>query len=294
MKHIFIVNRISGKGSAYGLIDTIIDIANQRKLEYEIRITEYVSHASKIAKEYQGRNDVIIYSVGGDGTLLEVINGLDFNIPLGIIPAGSGNDFYRMIGGVPSDYRKIINDAIDGEIRMIDLGKSNRGYFLNGTSFGIDADINAEASHMIRKTFIAKGPAYVLSIIKNAIFLHRRKIIIDADGNKMKGTYYIVAVMNGQYYGNGVKASPSSQIDDGYLNLILFKNAPRYKAYPAMFRYLAGKAENDPIIERIKCQHLTIDSEEELSCQSDGENYTAFHLEIDVVPKALKLKYPQK
>lgn len=292
MKHIFIVNKISGKGSAFNLQDTIRRICESKNLDYKIELTQYEGHASEIAKSYSGQDDITIYSVGGDGTLLEILNGIDNHQPLGIIPAGSGNDFYRMFAGVPEDYELIISDVIDSDFIEVDAGKSDKGLFLNGTSFGIDADINLEASHLIRKTFITKGPAYVLSIVKNAILLKRRMINVKVDGVNKDGKYFIVAIMNGQYYGNGVKASPASLVSDGYLDLILFKDGPRYKVYPQMIKYLAGTAEKETHIERIRCKHIEIDSDEELSCQSDGENFTAFHLEIDVLPKYLKLKMP--
>ena len=124
MKHIFIVNKISGKKRGLKTVSIIEDIMQKHHYDYEIHITQYPTHAKKIAANYKKEDDVTIYAVGGDGTILEVVNGIEEGIPLGIIPCGSGNDFYRMIG--PKDNLKLlIEKTINGIVKKIDFGKIN-------------------------------------------------------------------------------------------------------------------------------------------------------------------------
>lgn len=290
MKHLFIINKISGKGAALKAIPYIEEICQKEKLDYEIKVTQYPDHGKDIIKEYNSYKDITIYAVGGDGTFLEAINNINPDIPLGLIPCGSGNDFYRYFGGVNKDLKANIINTIHAKERLIDIGQSDVMKFANTTSLGIDAKINYDASKMIRKSFITKGPAYVLSIIYNAIFLKSLNVKMIVDGKNRDGEYYIICNMNGSYYGNGACAAPLAKVDDGYFDLVLFKKAKRLKVYKTLVKYLKGKATIKDGVEVVRCKEVIIDSNDEMTCQSDGENYLTKHLDLHMLPKYLKLK----
>lgn len=290
MKHVFIVNKISGKGQAFKLISTITDIAQQENLDYQIELTQHHGHAKEIASRYHS-SDICLYSVGGDGTLLEVLNGLDQKIPLAVIPAGSGNDFYRMIGE-DHDYRKIIRDSLTSPCKKIDIGMSGNLRFLNTTSFGIDADINAKASALIRNSYLHKGSAYLYSIFTNVLFPHAKHMRIIADGVCYEDNYYLIACMNGRYYGNGILVSPESDPKDGFFELCLLREIPRLKIYPFLMKYMHGNHIGYEGFQIIKAKHIVIDADKEISCQSDGENYSVTHIELKIKEHWLTLKVP--
>ena len=290
MKHLFIINKISGKGAALKAIPYIEEICQKEKLDYEIKVTQYPDHGKDIIKEYNSYKDITIYAVGGDGTFLEAINNINPDIPLGLIPCGSGNDFYRYFGGVNKDLKANIINTIHAKERLIDIGQSDVMKFANTTSLGIDAKINYDASKMIRKSFITKGPAYVLSIIYNAIFLKSLNVKMIVDEKNRDGEYYIICNMNGSYYGNGACAAPLAKVDDGYFDLVLFKKANRLKVYKTLVKYLKGKATIKDGVEVVRCKEVIIDSNDEMTCQSDGENYLTKHLDLHMLPKYLKLK----
>lgn len=291
MKHIFIVNRISGKGQAYELIALISKIAQEKNIDYHIEVTQYAGHAQKLAEIYSKQKDIYLYSVGGDGTLSEVLNGISEGTPLAVIPAGSGNDFYRMIGQ-KLDYSKIISDTIDAPIRKVDIVMANKRRFINTTSIGLDADINAKASHLIRNTPVKKGAAYLFSILTNVIFLHPKKIRLYIDGEYRENNYLLVACMNGRYYGNGILASPNSNLQDGVFELCLYTGEKRRKAYPFLSKFLKGQHLGYKDFEIIKAKHVIIESDEEISCQSDGENYLSKRVELQILESWLLLKSP--
>ncbi len=290
MKHLFIINKISGKGAALKAIPYIEEICQKEKLDYEIKVTQYPDHGKDIIKEYNSYKDITIYAVGGDGTFLEAVNNINPDIPLGLIPCGSGNDFYRYFGGVNKDLKTNIINTIHAKERLIDIGQSDVMKFANTTSLGIDAKINYDASKMIRKSFVTKGPAYVLSIIYNAIFLKSLNVKMIVDGKNRDGEYYIICNMNGSYYGNGACAAPLAKVDDGYFDLVLFKKANRLKVYKTLVKYLKGKATIKDGVEVVRCKEVIIDSNDEMTCQSDGENYLTKHLDLHMLPKYLKLK----
>lgn len=292
MKHIFIVNSISGKGKGLKIAKIIDEVCKELHLDYEMRYTQYAGHTTEIAQEYSAKDDVTLYAVGGDGTLLDVVNGMDPKIALGAIPGGSGEDFLRYFNLDTSNMKQYIIDTIKAEPISIDIGQTDKMKYLNTTSFGIDATINENASEMIRKTIITKGPAYIISIIKNAIALNATKTKLIVDGKQMNGDYLVVCCMNGKYYGNGVCSAPKANIMDGYFDLVLLEKIKGAKIYKILVNYLTGNGEKSPEIKILHAKHVIVDTDEIINIQSDGENYKSNHLEIKMLESYLKLKIP--
>ncbi len=293
MKHIFIVNKISGKGQNMKLIGTLEDIVLALGLDHEIRLTQYPKHAKAIASEYAGYDDVCLYSMGGDGTLFEVLNGMDLRQTLAIIPTGSGNDFYRQFLNKESyDIKDVIAKTIIAETKNIDYAFFNNERFINTLSIGIDAKVNEDASKMIRKTFIAKGPAYIGAIMKNVVVPKSTRANITIDDVKYTGDFYILAIMNGQYYGNGKHSAPQANIADGFLDVTIANRCPATVLYPRLIKYLGGKHLNDPYFKILKAKKIKIESKEEFIYQADGETYHGNNIDIMIEHQSLHLKTP--
>ena len=97
MTHVFIVNPFAGGGKSLKILNKIKEVCNKENIDYIVRFTKAPNDATKIAREYENLGG-IIYSVGGDGTMNEVLNGIVGSKNLfGILPAGSGNDFHRVL-----------------------------------------------------------------------------------------------------------------------------------------------------------------------------------------------------
>ncbi|NMA66073.1 MAG: diacylglycerol kinase family lipid kinase, partial [Clostridiaceae bacterium] len=140
MHHIFIVNPAAGKGRSLQMIEVIKNRFKNFNQTYEIKVTEAPGHAKELAYDSAKNNDLVrIYSVGGDGTLNEVVNGIaGSNAELGIIPCGSGNDAIRSIYKI-KDPVKLIDMLPVCPSASVDLGKLNDRYFINIASIGFDA-----------------------------------------------------------------------------------------------------------------------------------------------------------
>ena len=148
----FILNPVAGNGFSVQTMEKIETALREKKREYRVFRTERPMHASEIAEEL-GRNDEVraVASVGGDGTAFETANGLqETGKPMGIIPAGTGNDFIKSIG-IPKDPMKALERFLYGDIVPIDMGKLNTGNFLNVCGTGFDVTVLDYAESLKKK-----------------------------------------------------------------------------------------------------------------------------------------------
>ena len=122
MEYKIIANPVAGKGKAIALIDRLRSILKERKAEFDFELTKAPGHAVDIARSAAERGWKVIVSLGGDGTISEVISGLvGTESALGVISCGKGNDIARSLG-VPTDIGQAVNTLLTGEKRRIDIG----------------------------------------------------------------------------------------------------------------------------------------------------------------------------
>lgn len=287
MKHVFIVNPTSGKGNYKVLVDWVEN--NLEKDAYDLVYTNYVGHAKDIAESYGP--DVILYAVGGDGTAHEVLNGMDQNATLSIIPTGTGNDFYKMIGNKKDLVSIIEKTVLHGVTRKIDVGKVNGNLFLNSTSIGVDADVNLRANKM-RMKYIPRQFVYLISALREVFSIKTYNIEIKENGTVKKNPIALLSVMNGMFYGNGFKSAPEAKIDDGLLDLCLVSPVTTRRAFVLLPKYNQGKHLKLKEVTYRKIDKLEIMSEQPLVVACDGEIFETNHLQIEVVKDYLNLRIP--
>lgn len=293
MKHIFIINPKAGKGKATDLIPFIYEFFRDKDEEFIIRVTEYPGHATEIAKEYSILGDNRIYSVGGDGTVNEVVNGMaGTNASLGVIPAGSGNDFIRSIAN-PSDIQDFTIRTINGEDKYIDLAKANDKYFINISSIGFDADVAFNADKFKKVPGITGSMAYVISIIYTVIKKRISKIKIHIDDREMELKLLLAAIANGRFYGGGMLAAPDAKIDDGLFDICLITEASRFQILGLFPKYIKGEHGQLKEVQFLRGKKVTIESNEELRLNIDGEIFSSCTIAFEMIEKGIKVIFPK-
>lgn len=291
MNLLFILNPTAGHGndSALKSIDLIEDFCTSKKIKYKIKKTQYRGHATEIAREAvdSGIKYDAVISVGGDGTLLEVANGIvGSDLPLGVLPAGTGNDFARAIGVPPS-----INDALvfltKKKNRLIDIGKINNFFFLNVASVGFDAEI---AKDILRfKRFIPGKFSYLIAALIKFFTFKYKDISLIIDGKRIDAKVLLVAIANGTHYGGGMMVNPNGLLGDGYLDVIVVNSLPRYKIPFLMLKFIKGDYLDLPYVHTYKCKDIFIESQESLVINSDGEILTGTPAKFSVNPLTLNV-----
>ncbi|HEY5585625.1 MAG TPA: diacylglycerol kinase family protein [Ruminiclostridium sp.] len=294
MKHIFIINPTAGKGKSLELIPFIEECFKDKVEELAIRVTEYPGHATEIAKEYSVSGKCRIYSIGGDGTVNEVVNGIaGTEATLGVIPTGSGNDFIRSFQS-EFDIKDMIVNTINGEERSIDLARVNDKYFINISSIGFDANVGFNADKFKKVPGVSGSMAYLISIIYTVFKKKICNVNIDIDDKKMKVKVLLVAIANGRYYGGGFIPTPDAKLDDGLLDICLVSEMSRFQIINLFPKYKKGLHTHLKQVSLFKCKRINIESEEDLCLNIDGEIVTAQNINFEILENAIKVIFPIK
>ncbi len=292
MKHVFIINPAAGKGKALELIPVIRDYFKGKPDKYVIKITEYPGHATKIAREYAVNEKSRIYSIGGDGTINEIVNGIaGTKASLGVIPAGSGNDFIRSIHGGYQG-KEIVADTIRGQERSIDLARANGKYFINISSIGFDADVVYNAQKFKRLPYIPGSMAYLFSLIYTIFKNKISEVKVTIDNEEISLKILLAAVANGRFYGGGMLPAPDAALDDGLLDICLVREVNRLKILTLFPKYMKGEHGEIEYVSFKRAKKIKIESKDTIALNIDGEILTGKEIEFEILKGAINVIYP--
>ena len=276
MKYIFIVNPESAKGNAMKIIGNIEKVCKQEHIEYEVCYTLAQGDATRLAQSYKDEEN-IIYAVGGDGTLSEVLNGvIGTKNKIGIIPAGSGNDFYRTV-------KELGKTEIES-----DVGVVNGKYFLNIACVGIDAEVANNVPLMKKKNVKVKN-LYTASILYTFTHFKFKQIHFKSQEKDEKGNFTILSICNGRYYGGGYNISPKASLEDNYFDVYYINKLRLPSIINLLLKLKKGKLEQDKRTNHFKTNNITVTSEEPIRFNVDGETIENTKFEIKIIPKAIKI-----
>jgi YegS/Rv2252/BmrU family lipid kinase len=237
-----------------------------------------------------------IIGVGGDGILNEIINGLPFDslVPLpvvGIVPNGTGNDFFRSAGYTDSNHylEAIKNDLFDwADVGSVTADGQKR-YFINISDIGFGGAAVLELDRF--KGFLGGKFAYGLSILYTFLSYKKPIVTIKSGDFNYHGPLLMAAFCNGSIFGNGLHIHPKAKINDGQLKLTLLGKVSLWDYIKNVVKVKRGKEIVHP-----EAHYLSIENEAELiSCdgvifaETDGEGLSGQCFQIKLVPKSLRI-----
>ena len=227
-----IYNPTAGAGRSAKAMQTVEQMLKERNVAFTVFETQYKEHAVTLARDAIGRGFDGIISVGGDGTLLEIagaIHGSDET--LGIIPAGTGNDF-RVAVGVPKDPAQALEIILAGRKRRVDIGLLGEDRcFLNVAGTGFDVEV-IKNTDKVRKRFTG-GFAYFLGIFLSVFGYKSVNIDLTIDGKTYRRSILLIAIANGRCYGGGLNVAPHADVADGLFNVVLIIASPIGASLPS-------------------------------------------------------------
>ena len=299
MKHIFIINPAAGGGKSTASLEKAINYTcKDRKVDYMIYKTKKVGDATAFVSSLAQSNDMMrVYACGGDGTLNEVISGAPTadNLSFGLIPHGTGNDFYRNFTNKNAFFN--IGHQLDGDIVPIDIFKCNDRYGINMINIGFDCHVVQETGRLQAKYPIPKKMAYFSGIAK--VFFRkiglRFRLILD-NGEIFDSWMTLSLIANAPFCGGGFKAAPLARLDDGLLDVCVIDKVSRPRFLRAISAYKKGDHLNErhhfDFISYRQISSLTIKFAEPQFYCIDGQIDRDRELKISVLPRALKFIVP--
>ncbi len=286
----FIYNPNSGERSIANKLDTIISTYQKNGftiVPYRLCKEEHIGRAFlDIDDTY---NHILIS--GGDGTvdmILNIMKEYKIDLPIGILPLGTANDFANALG-IPYDIVEGLTNIINSKPKLIDIGKINDKYFINVASAGMFTDVSQKINPEL-KNYIGKVSYYMIGI-EEALHMKRFNIKVVSEEVEYNGDMYLMLVFNGKTAGN-LNLAYKALLDDGYLDVIIFKGMPIPKSIPVLINVLRGEhLDNlsDDEILYFKTKELTIECSDELITDIDGEKGPDFPLNIKCIEGGIRI-----
>lgn len=286
-----IVNPVAGGGRTLTIWQNIERQIKKLGVDYSFIFTQGVGDATELAKAAVRDGFKKIFVVGGDGTLNEVVNGIELNqVTLGIIPTGSGNDLSKMLG---------INGIADAltslkyqEHKRIDLGRAGSRLFVNNLGAGFDALVA-----ITHKRFqIFKGNlGYLFSTLKVLGDFKAYQVEITADGHKFCDRIMSVSIGSGQFHGGCFKLTPEAVVDDGILDVCIVKEINKMKFLFNIPKAIKGIHNCLKEVKSFKAKKILLHSQRPLFVHFDGEVLVEplKEIEIEVLPSCLDVFVPR-
>jgi len=282
-----IANPASGSGRTRRVAARVVDLLGRRDVPFDLEFTSAPRQAAEIAARACDDHDVIV-AIGGDGTIHEIAGSmLKCGKPLGIVPAGSGNDLVKSLK-VPTGTEAAIEVLLSGSMRTMDVGTINGRCFVNVVGIGFDAAVNHN-SHGLRRP--AGGLLrYLVALVKTLGTYDAVSLSVTIDGKRTDQDLYLLTIGNGTTCGGGFRLTPRALLDDGVLDVTMVRPI----SVPVLLWHLP-KVFGGTIDRVVKYASLTtatrirVESGGPVPVHVDGEIYEedTSRMEIEIVPQAL-------
>ena len=285
-----VINPVSGQGKGATVGTYVAGYLNSRGIKYEIIIGRDGIDQADSLKRFLDRNPDCngVIAVGGDGLLHLVLQKITpAQVPLAVIPAGTGNDFVRTLGWSPDDVDTILESVLSKKPRSVDLGLVDGEWFAAILSTGFDSIVNEKANTMSWP----KGPMKYNAAI--AIELPRfapRYYEIVLDDRTISTQAMLIAVANGRSYGGGMLVCPDADITDGYFDVMVLHPVSKLEFIKVFPRVFKGTHITHPAVEIVRSKVVRITSD--AVAYADGERIGQLPVSAQCMPGALMTWLP--
>ncbi|MDF2570869.1 MAG: dagK [Sporomusa sp.] len=288
-RYVLIYNPVSGDAKFKSRLDEVIEFLQLSggmvlpfRTKYKGDIRPFISKVKNFA------TDGFIVA-GGDGTVHEVINNMlteEIDVPLGIIPSGTCNDFATHLN-FGKDLPSCLNAVVGGLWRTVDVGSVNGEYFLNVASAGLLTSVAHSVDTSLKNTlgrmaYYFKG----LGALPSFRSLH---VKITADGQVIQDDILLFLIMNSGMVGSFPTLAPNAKIDDGKLDVLIVNKCSISELMGLFISIFAGRHTSSNHIQHLQASNIFIECDETVESDLDGELGPLLPLTISTVTNKLKV-----
>ena len=251
----------------------------------EVLPTFEAGDATMLAASAARRGVDVVAAAGGDGTVNEVVNGLDgYDVPLGIIPVGTANDFARQVG-IPADADHAMDVILQRKPKRLDTASLNGRRFLNVSTGGVGAEATAETPAEVKESLGAI--AYAISGMRKLADFRAQHARFAGDGFAYEGEFLMFAVGITRSTGGGTMVTPMASATDGLLDLCIVERMSRGEFARTALRVKRGEHIGHEGVHYVQLKSVTIESAEPMVVNVDGETSNAQRLVYRARPRDL-------
>lgn len=290
-RYLIIFNPVAGKTKNYKWIDILEEKIKKNNDYVKIIETEHINHARTVAKEESGKYNVIV-AAGGDGTLNEVVSGIidsGEKTAMGILPIGSGNDYYRILNR-PDNLEEAIEMILNGSCKTVDVGKGEDGkYLLNIASIGLDC-LTVKTAQKLKKR-IGGSLAYFIALLYSLLKFKKQNFKIYIDEKEIVSNSVLFCFGKGRTYGGGIGMMPWSKKSDGLfhiVNIVDIKKVFLLILAPSIIFGLHTKFKK--YVKVYTAKKIRVESEDKFDFNLDGEIIEGKRsIEYTCIPNAINI-----
>jgi len=285
-----IYNKSAGQNKGGEIISDVIGKLSENGFE----VTAFRASKENSAEPFIAATPEDTYGIvvaGGDGTINKVVNFIkkyNINVPLGIIPAGTSNDFALHLG-VYGDIDKAIQRIIDGNVEDVDVGKVNGIYFVNILAAGMFSGTSHKTDKRLKE--MLGHASYFITAAKEPFEQKPFKVRIETEDGVLEETVVVIMIFNGSSVGRIDLFSDNSSIQDGLLDIVILRKGKMSETLKILSEFGDGKFVANDNVTYIKEKKFKI-SLIEGSCNStdtDGDEGPKLPFNVECVEKGIKM-----
>ena len=294
-----IVNPAAGAGKTAKKWPQIMTLLKSLGLDFEHDVTEAPGHAIELAKSAAKKGYEIVVSVGGDGTLHEIVNGLHeagatTDVAVGIVNTGTGADYIRTLG-LPRRYKEACKCLLSPSRRTVDLGvveytkdgQRKKRLFVNFAGIGFDAEVVKATTEKFKA--LGDMPSYLMGLFSTLMSYENRDVSITVDGEHGERRICTVLLNNGRYGGGGMMPAPNADPGDGFFDLVIIDDITKPDLIMSLPRIYRGTHLTHPKVTLMRAREVEITPTLTSAVQADGELLGEAPARFTVLPAALKI-----
>ncbi|MFC7441269.1 diacylglycerol/lipid kinase family protein [Laceyella putida] len=282
-KTLLLVNPHAGNNQLNQELDRILPRLRKGMGSIHVVQTNRPGDGARAIAEQASSVDLVI-AAGGDGTVYECINALsqlEQRPVFGILPGGTCNDFSRTLR-IPQAHDQAAETLLEGRVEAIDVGKHDNHYFLNFWGIGLITQVSDQIQSEIKKQF--GRIAYYLSALKTFQEQQPFYVEVKVDRVHYKGEAVMVLVGNGSHVGGVEAYFPQSQVNDGLLDVLIFKKLSLPTVTSLTYSLFTEKKPEAEDLLSFQTRVVEVRTEPRLKADCDGEKNSFIPTRLEVLP----------
>jgi YegS/Rv2252/BmrU family lipid kinase len=283
---VLILNPSAAGGRAARLLPEAKRELDALGLPYRTVETRDMAHATQAANEAADGETVV--AMGGDGLVGALAGAIRGRVPLGVLPAGRGNDFARELK-IPFDIAGACRVLAEGVERSLDLGEANGQNFICIASTGFDSESNRIANEA---RFIKGNLVYAYAALRALIFWRPARFELKLDGREHSMEGYTVVAANTRFYGGGMRVAPGADPTDGMLEVVLVGKSSKLRFLSNLPKVFTAKHVELEGVEVFRARQVEIAASRPFDVYADGENLTSLPATVRLIPDAVRVIVP--